>query len=209
MRRLAEDGPEGANEVRLGDVGHRRDRAHVERLGVRPVHRVTRAEEATIQILDLAAHAATLRHRPAPCARWEPALVRRRHGAMRQLLGALLLGVILVGCGPEPADAGASIEVVVVAGPTCPVVSDPPDPGCDDRPVEGAIIVVRDDGGAEVARIVTDASGEASTRLAPGTFTLEPQPVDGLMGTAAPVEVTVERGAQPDPIVVAYDTGIR
>ena len=39
-------------------MGHRRDGTNVERLGVGTVHRIARAEQAPVQILDLSAHAA-------------------------------------------------------------------------------------------------------------------------------------------------------
>jgi len=128
--------------------------------------------------------------------------------AMRLMLAALAV-LALVGCTPPPAEGGATIRVVAVAGPTCPVVSDPPDPACADRPVEGASIAVLDEGGSEVARLVTDAAGEASAELPPGRYRLEPQPVDGLMGTAEGVELAVADGVDPAPVTIAYDTGIR
>src|SRR3954453_23064762 len=60
VRRLAERRPEGADEVRLGDVGDPREGADVERLRVRAVHRVAGAEQAAVGVLDGAAHASTL-----------------------------------------------------------------------------------------------------------------------------------------------------
>ena len=62
MRRLPEDGPKAADEVRHGDIGHRGHRGDVERLGVRAVHGVPGTQQATVQVLDVPAHAATLRH---------------------------------------------------------------------------------------------------------------------------------------------------
>jgi hypothetical protein len=63
MRGLAEDGAEAADEVRLRDVRDRGDGADIERLGVGAIHRIPRAEEASVELLDVAAHAGTLRHR--------------------------------------------------------------------------------------------------------------------------------------------------
>jgi hypothetical protein len=57
MGRLAEDRPEGAAEVGLGDVGHRRNGLDVERLRVGPVHRVAGAEQPAVQVLGVATHA--------------------------------------------------------------------------------------------------------------------------------------------------------
>ena len=116
-----------------------------------------------------------------------------RPGRMRPLLIIAASALAAVGCDATDPDPSITLRIVVVAGPTCPVVSDPPDPSCGDRPVEGAVVVVR----------------AASATIAAGTFTLEPQPVDGLLGTPPPMQVTVAEGTDPDPIIIAYDTGIR
>jgi len=108
---------------------------------------------------------------------------------------------------PLPAESGVS--GTVTAGPTCPVVTDPPDPSCADRPVAGAVLVVTTLAGVEVDRTTSDAEGRFALSLPPGTYRLEPQPVEGLMGTAAPVEFTVEPGAPALDLVIGYDTGIR
>lgn len=104
--------------------------------------------------------------------------------------------------------SGASgIGGEVTAGPTCPVER-PGDSACAARPVNGAVLVVRDAGGKEVARFTTDASGLFRIDLAPGTYTLAAQPTTGLMGTPAQQQVTVAVGRLTE-IAVGYDTGIR
>lgn len=124
---------------------------------------------------------------------------------MRDLVAAVLI-VTLVACTPAP---DATLHVVVVAGPTCPVVSEPPDPACADRPVDGAQLVVIGEDGGEVARAATDADGLAAIGLPAGSFTLIPQPVEGLMGTAAPIEIVIVPSEDPEQLTVVYDTGIR
>lgn len=119
----------------------------------------------------------------------------------------ILLAAILGACN-QPTASGA-VSIVALAGPTCPVVSDPPDPDCDDRPVDGAVIVVHDEGGGEVTSMTTDANGLASLTLPPGRYTLVPQAVEGLMGTPGPIEVTVVQGESGEPVTIPYDTGIR
>lgn len=95
------------------------------------------------------------------------------------------------------------------AGPYCPVQREG-DPSCRDRPVDGAVLVVRDNSGAEVKRDQTGPDGYFSMALPPGRYTLEPQPKEGLMGTPGSQEFTVEEGAEgPVEIFVFYDTGIR
>jgi hypothetical protein len=105
--------------------------------------------------------------------------------------------------------AATGIRGLVLAGPTCPVVTDPPDPGCAERPVAGAVLIVVDGAGAEVGRVTSAADGSFAIALAPGAYRVIPQPVDGLMGTAGQVDVRVEAGEPSAQVAVAYDTGIR
>jgi hypothetical protein len=108
---------------------------------------------------------------------------------------------------PLPTDSG--VRGAVVAGPTCPVMTDPPDPSCADHPVEGAVLVVMTSDGTEIDQATSDAEGAFAFTLPPGAYRLEPQPVEGLMGTAEPIEFSVEWGMPVPELVVSYDTGIR
>jgi hypothetical protein len=115
---------------------------------------------------------------------------------------------------PSPAGTGATggittgIAGTVTAGPVCPVERDPPDPACAPRPVAGAVLVVRDAAGTEIARAVADPAGTYEVELPAGTYTIEPQPVEGLLGTPASVDVVVAEGAVRS-LDLSYDTGIR
>jgi len=120
----------------------------------------------------------------------------------------LVMAFMLGGCAPPP-EPLTTVRGVAVAGPTCPVVTDPPDPACDDRPVAGAVIVVLDATGAEVSSVVTEEDGSFSVALPPGSYQLVPQAVEGLMGTAAPMAVEVGGGTGPGLVTLSYDTGIR
>lgn len=102
--------------------------------------------------------------------------------------------------------AGPGIAGQALAGPTCPVVR-PGDPACNDRPVPGATILIRDAAGTVVAQLVTDASGRFQVVVPPGPYRIEPQPVQGLMGTAGTLDVTV--GSTFQVVDITYDTGIR
>jgi hypothetical protein len=110
---------------------------------------------------------------------------------------------------PSPPGAGQTgIAGVALAGPVCPVEQNPPDPACAPRAVAGAIVVVRDGTGAEIARTVTDADGSFFAEVPAGDYLVEPQPVEGLMGTPATTTVTVVAG-QATTVQLDYDTGIR
>ena len=120
----------------------------------------------------------------------------------------MLTLVALAGCGPTD-DARVELHGRATAGPVCPVISDPPDPDCEDRPVSGAVIIARDDSGTEVERTTTDSDGTFVLRLPAGTYWLEGAPFTGLLGTPPGVSVTIEAGSEPEPVELSYDTGIR
>jgi len=111
---------------------------------------------------------------------------------------------------PVPAGEGvsASIKLHLLAGPTCPVVHNPPDPACAPRPVAGAEVVVRGPDGAELGRATSSDQGEVGLRFPPGAYYVEPQPVQGLLGTPAPFAFSAV-GSEAVDINVNYDTGIR
>ena len=101
------------------------------------------------------------------------------------------------------------VRGTVTAGPTCPVVTNPPDPACAERPVAGAVLVFTNAGGAEVARVTSAADGAFTVELAPGGYHVTAEPVEGLMGTPEPLDVEVEAGQPMTELQVSYDTGIR
>jgi Carboxypeptidase regulatory-like domain len=136
-------------------------------------------------------------------------------------IGSILLTVnflvmFVAGCagttaGASPTASAAhttGIGGTATAGPVCPVEKIPPDPSCAPRPVAGANLVVRDPAGSEIARATTAADGTFFVDLPPGRYTVEPQAVTGLMGTARLQNVTVTGGVV-STIQVEYDTGIR
>ena len=106
----------------------------------------------------------------------------------------------------EPATA--RLELTALAGPVCPVETDPPLPECAPRPVEMAEIVVMDADGVVVGRGTTDADGTVTIDVPAGELTLAPQPVAGLLGTAPEIMITLRQG-QVLQMSADYDTGIR
>jgi hypothetical protein len=140
----------------------------------------------------------------------QPAWRLRRPAAVNARGAALLaVGILITACqAPGESAPGVTVSGTAVSGPSCPVVTEPPDPACDDRPVADAEIVVVDAAGTEVARVRTDGGGRFSVELAAGEYRLVPQPVQGLMGTPPEVGVVVH-DTDVDVGLIAYDTGIR
>ncbi len=128
----------------------------------------------------------------------------------------ILIAIVLAitACTPAGSRGPASEPAVhvlgmVTAGPTCPVERDPPDPACAPRPVDGAVISIRDANGGLVATVTSAADGSFTLQVAPGMYRLVAQPVDALPGTPSPIDLQVGAGEREVPVTVSYDTGIR
>jgi hypothetical protein len=122
---------------------------------------------------------------------------------MRNILAALVL-VIVVACGRSSSPRTTSgIFGVVTAGPTCPVerVGSPCPPGLWTGDVRAT-----DPGGRSVD-VQTDARGNYSLTLAPGTYEVIPV-TDGGPPTGKPTSVVVVAGP-PQRVDLTVDTGIR
>ena len=117
-----------------------------------------------------------------------------------------LLLVPAIGCGSSvSAEHTGGLIVKVTAGPTCPVAR-VEDPACAPRRVRGARLLLA---GSTDQTLVTDAAGIArSGQIMVGTYSVTPQAVPGLMGTAPPRQVVIRQG-ETTQLVVSYDTGIR
>jgi hypothetical protein len=75
--------------------------------------------------------------------------------------------------------------------------------------VAGAVILVQDADGRQVARLVSQSDGTINASLPPGHYRIVPQPVQGLMGTAPAERLTIQAGDPVDDLAIIYDTGIR
>jgi hypothetical protein len=131
---------------------------------------------------------------------------------MRIRVVAVSVVMLLAACG---GDGEASTTVAPTfavsgyahAGPVCPVETTPPDPSCEDRPVGGAVVRVHDSEGAAVVEAATAVDGTFTFELPAGEYTVVAQPVEGLLGTPPPIELTVV--GEISGVDLAYDTGIR
>ena len=112
------------------------------------------------------------------------------------------------GSMPVPGSGPVRLLASLTAGPTCPVEQNPPDPACAPRPVPGAELIVRTPDGAEAARGVSDENGVVDVALPAGAYYLEPQAVEGLLGTPAALAVSALAGTEIQ-LRLDYDTGIR
>jgi hypothetical protein len=99
----------------------------------------------------------------------------------------------------------SGIMGMVTIGPTCPVMRNPPDPQCADKPY-AANLEVKDSSGKIVKTFSSAADGSFSVDLAPGNYTIVGTNVT--MPRMSPVNVTVEEGKFAS-LNIQFDSGIR
>lgn len=105
-----------------------------------------------------------------------------------------------------PHDSGINGNVLL--GPTCPVMRDPPDPACNDKPYQTTITVSHSSSPARVfARTESAVNGRFRVSLPPGEYVVH---ANG--GTMLPrcgdVSITVESNTYAK-VDISCDTGIR
>ncbi len=136
--------------------------------------------------------------------------LQQRVRLSRQLLAAILLGVVLLlspalGCGDD-AVLDSGIEGEVRIGPLSPVVSEGQE-GEDSKPYSAVIRIKSIPEGEVVAETMSGDDGRFRVPLAPGRYLVEPEQGDPLP-IASPQEVTVKPGTFTT-VRIDYDSGIR
>lgn len=103
-------------------------------------------------------------------------------------------------------DNVSGIRGTIFLGPTCPVVKDPPDEACADKPVFGTFIVKDTAGIKEYARFGTDANGKFLVYLTPGEYSIESEKPLGSGMQAHLVEIKLGEISEYE---ITFDTGIQ
>jgi len=120
---------------------------------------------------------------------------------------AFEIPVVLAGVTGPPNNSG--VRGTVLLGPICPVMREPPDPNCADKPYATTVqvIAVGSPKSSPFATVETDKEGRYEVMLPPGEYAL--QPVGGsVMPRCGTKNITIE----PDVILetdLSCDTGIR
>jgi hypothetical protein len=120
----------------------------------------------------------------------------------------------LIWVGATPAAGGKALDsgIVgrIVAGPTCPVETVPPQPQCEPRPL-AASVRIRRVGSHLPARVVRSrADGRFRVRLPAATYVLQALPRDRSPLPRPPAALRVRvRAGRFAHVTISYDTGIR
>ena len=111
--------------------------------------------------------------------------------------------------GEEPPKQGSGIRGSVLLGPTCPVMMDPPDPKCDDKPFETKLALTTPDGSRVIKEFYSNALGTFSVSVSPGKYSIRSAVAANVLPyCSSDGEVQVSAGKFSE-IIVHCDSGIR
>lgn len=101
-----------------------------------------------------------------------------------------------------------TIYGAALLGPTCPVVMDPPDPECADKPFKTSLVVTTPDGARVVKQFSTDDNGKFNIEIPPGEYAIRSAAAANILPycQSGVFSVKVNDSAE---VNVSCDTGIR
>ena len=103
----------------------------------------------------------------------------------------------------------SGITGTVLLGPRCPVMRDPPDPQCDDRPYQTNLVVTTPDGARTIVQFSSNTTGKFKVNVPPGEYVIRSAPTSNFYPRCSSNgNVIVKAGVFTDT-AVSCDTGIR
>ncbi|MFZ2149575.1 MAG: hypothetical protein WAV15_00225 [Minisyncoccia bacterium] len=108
---------------------------------------------------------------------------------------------------PPKTDAKSGVTGIVTTSPTCPVERIPQEPGCEPRPYSTSINIIKEGDTKIIKTIESDARGEFSVDLVPGSYILRAEN-EGIFPRCNELTVEVKSGKYTKT-EMSCDTGIR
>lgn len=110
---------------------------------------------------------------------------------------------------PSAQKINGGISGTVLLGPTCPVMRNPPDPQCADKPYATSLEVTTVDGTKVITRFSSDTQGKFKVNVPPGEYIIRSIPTNNFYprcGTSETIRVKLHEFTNAP---VSCDTGIR
>jgi len=109
---------------------------------------------------------------------------------------------------PPAVSTSGGINGTVLLGPTCPVVMDPPDPACADKPYATNLVLTTADQSRVITEFSSDANGKFSVKVQPGEYTIRSAATANILPYCSHDQFKVEANKFTN-ITISCDTGIR
>ncbi|MES2006919.1 MAG: hypothetical protein V4436_02290 [Patescibacteria group bacterium] len=119
-------------------------------------------------------------------------------------------GVLFVEKISEPiAESWGTIMGTVMLGPTCPVMREPPDGACDDKPFETRLALTNADGSRVIKEFSSKSDGTFSIDVLPGDYAIRSAAAANILPYCSSNEMIRVRTNETTTADVSCDTGIR
>ena len=102
-----------------------------------------------------------------------------------------------------------TIYGVVMLGPTCPVVMDPPDPKCADKPYQTRLVVTTPDQANVIKEFNSDAQGKFYVELPLGEYAIRSAAAANILPYCTTREPIIVPANDSASVTVYCDSGIR
>ena len=108
-----------------------------------------------------------------------------------------------------PAVELSGIKGIAMLGPMCPVMKDPPEEGCDDRPYKTDLVATSPDGTQIFRQFSSGDDGKFSVELEPGEYAISSADTAGIFSHCSRQgAIKVEKNKYTE-VIISCDTGIR
>lgn len=102
----------------------------------------------------------------------------------------------------------SGIQGKVILGPTCPVMRNPPDPKCADKPYQTQLVLTTQDPAQVIQEFSSDAQGEFSVAVPAGDYVLRPAKNAKILPRCSSTQIHVNQNSYTE-VTINCDTGIR
>ena len=109
----------------------------------------------------------------------------------------------------ESTETTSGIVGTVLLGPICPVVQDPPDPGCADKPYASRLVLTTADQARIIHEFVSDVNGRFRVQIKPGEYAIRSAVASNIWPYCSSSNIIKVMPNNYTETVVNCDTGIR
>ena len=103
----------------------------------------------------------------------------------------------------------SGISGMVLLGPTCPVIRDPPDEECADKPYATTLVVTTYDQARVIKEFRSEETGKFSVQVAAGEYAIRSAAASNVLPYCSTSEIIKVNAGQDTETTVFCDTGIR
>jgi hypothetical protein len=113
------------------------------------------------------------------------------------------------GVTTPPITTTSGISGIVLLGPTCPVMRNPPDPQCADKPYSGTFVVTTSDGSRIITQFNSDSQGKFKVNVPAGEYEIRSASTTTFYPRCSSNGIVSVKAGTFTDTTVSCDTGIR